>query len=154
MADQGSENENVALAPLAARSAVGGVLMGLANLVPGISGGTMLLASGIYTRFIRAIAEVTTLKFRLRSLLVLGCVVGSAAVAILLLAGTVKGELALRVEPRHARYDIDGGELTGPLAQEATFTLVETNQLNQTFEEFIYWRENGLLDLPRLFTRI
>ena len=32
---------------LYARSVAGGVLMGLANLVPGISGGTMLLAAGI-----------------------------------------------------------------------------------------------------------
>ena len=52
------------------------LLMGLANLVPGISGGTMLLASGIYTRFINAIAEITTLRFRLRpalsSLLAMG----------------------------------------------------------------------------------
>ena len=30
--------------PIALRAAVGGVLMGLANLVPGVSGGTMLLA--------------------------------------------------------------------------------------------------------------
>ena len=46
--------------------------MGLANLVPGISGGTMLLAAGIYPRFIRAIAELSTLKFRRASMLVLG----------------------------------------------------------------------------------
>ena len=31
---------------LVVRSTLGGVLMGLANLVPGISGGTMLLAAG------------------------------------------------------------------------------------------------------------
>ena len=31
--------------PLLLRSAIGGLLMGLANLVPGISGGTMLLSS-------------------------------------------------------------------------------------------------------------
>ena len=30
------------------RCLLGGALMGLANLVPGISGGTMLLAAGIY----------------------------------------------------------------------------------------------------------
>lgn len=75
---------------LVARGVLGGVLMGLANLVPGISGGTMLLASGVYPRFIQAIAELTTLKFRLRSLLVLGAVVASAGAAILLLAGPVK----------------------------------------------------------------
>ena len=42
----------------------GGTLMGLANLVPGISGGTMLLAAGIYPRFIQAISEVTRFRFR------------------------------------------------------------------------------------------
>ena len=40
-----------ALRPLVLiRAALGGVLMGLANLVPGISGGTMLLAAGVYPR--------------------------------------------------------------------------------------------------------
>ena len=32
---------------LVTRGIFGGILMGLANLVPGISGGTMLLAAGI-----------------------------------------------------------------------------------------------------------
>ena len=61
--------------------------MGLANLVPGISGGTMLLASGVYTAFIAAIAEVTTLRFRTRSLVLLGTIVATAALAILLNQG-------------------------------------------------------------------
>ena len=73
-----------------ARSALGGVLMGLANLVPGISGGTMLLATGVYTRFIEAVAEVTTLKFRVRPVLLLVLVGGTALLAIALLAGPVK----------------------------------------------------------------
>ncbi len=64
--------------------------MGLANLVPGISGGTMLLAVGIYPRFIAAISEVTSFRFRRDSLLVLAGVGGAAAVAIGGLAGTVK----------------------------------------------------------------
>ena len=51
---------------LALRGSLGGVLMGLANLVPGISGGTMLLATGVYPAFISGIAEVTTLRFRTR----------------------------------------------------------------------------------------
>jgi putative membrane protein len=76
---------------IAVRGAIGGTLMGLANLVPGISGGTMLLAAGIYPAFIAAIAEVTTLRFRARSLVLLGTVAATAAVAILLLAGNVKG---------------------------------------------------------------
>lgn len=73
-----------------ARGGMGGVLMGLANLVPGISGGTMLLAAGIYPHFIRAVADVTTLKLRRQSLLVLGTVVAAALVAIVGFAGLVK----------------------------------------------------------------
>ncbi len=78
------------LALLGLRSAIGGVLMGLANLVPGISGGTMLLASGVYPEFIGAIAEVSTFKLKKRSLVVLGVIVLSAVLAIGLLAGVVK----------------------------------------------------------------
>jgi putative membrane protein len=79
------------LVPLILRSAIGGTLMGLANLVPGISGGTMLLAAGVYPGFIGAIAELTTFRFRPRSLVLLGTIVVAAALGILLLAGTVKG---------------------------------------------------------------
>ncbi len=64
--------------------------MGLANLVPGISGGTMLLAAGIYPRFIESIADVSTLRFNRRAVFVLGIVVASALVAILFGAGTIK----------------------------------------------------------------
>jgi putative membrane protein len=78
------------LPKLAARSLVGGTLMGLANLVPGISGGTMLLAAGVYPDFIEGIAEVSTLRFRKRSLIVLGSVVLAAGLGILMLAGVVK----------------------------------------------------------------
>lgn len=91
------------LGALFARSAIGGVLMGLANLVPGISGGTMLLAAGVYPRFIEGIAEVTTLRFRAPSLAVLAGVVSAAGVAILLLAGTVKG---LVVDHRWVMYSL------------------------------------------------
>lgn len=85
------------------RAVVGGLLMGLANLVPGISGGTMLLATGIYPAFIRAIAAVTLLRFRLRELMVLAAVVLSAGLAILLLAGTVKD---LVVDHRWLMYSL------------------------------------------------
>ncbi|MEM8782305.1 MAG: DUF368 domain-containing protein [Planctomycetota bacterium] len=91
------------LGGLVARSALGGALMGLANLVPGISGGTMLLAAGVYPRFIGAIGEVTTLKFRKASVVVLGTVVVAAVLAIGLLAGVVK---TLVVEQRWAMYSL------------------------------------------------
>lgn len=88
---------------LLVRSGFGGVLMGLANLVPGISGGTMLLAAGIYPRFIGAIAEISTLKFRAPSLTVLAAVGASAVLAIALLAGPVK---VLVVEHRWVMYSL------------------------------------------------
>ena len=90
MSDDKGDADTGPIPPLVARAGFGGVLMGLANLVPGISGGTMLLAAGIYPRFIDAISDVTRLRFRFRSMLVLGTVVAAAAISIVLLAGTVK----------------------------------------------------------------
>lgn len=110
-------------AALALRGALGGVLMGLANLVPGISGGTMLLAAGVYPRFIEAIAEVTTLRLRPRSLVLLGAVVAAAATAILLFAGPTR---ALVVERRWVMYSLfigltlGGVPLVWRLARPAT----------------------------------
>ena len=77
--------------------------MGLANLVPGISGGTMLLAAGIYPRFIEALADLSALRFRKGSAFVLGLVGVAAAAAILLGAGPVKDAV---VEHRWAMYSI------------------------------------------------
>ena len=85
------------------RCMLGGVLMGLANLVPGISGGTMLLAAGIYPRFIEALADLSSLRFRKASFFVLGVVGVSAAGAILLGAGPVKDAV---VEHRWAMYSL------------------------------------------------
>ncbi len=106
------EFDHLTTGTLVSRSVFGGVLMGLANLVPGISGGTMLLAAGIYPRFIDAIAEVTRFRFRYRSLLTLACVVAAAGVAILLLAGTLKD---LVVDHRWVMYSIFIGLTLGGL---------------------------------------
>ena len=85
------------------RCLIGGTLMGLANLVPGISGGTMLLAVGVYPLFVTAVAELTTLRFRLRSIVILGAIGGAAFVSIVLLAGPVKG---LVVNHRWVMYSL------------------------------------------------
>ncbi|MEM7137618.1 MAG: DUF368 domain-containing protein [Myxococcota bacterium] len=85
------------------RCLLGGTLMGLANLVPGISGGTMLLAAGVYPRFIEALADLSSLRFSKRAVLVLGLVGGAAMVAILLGAGPVKDAV---VEHRWAMYSV------------------------------------------------
>ncbi len=85
------------------RCLLGGALMGLANLVPGISGGTMLLAAGIYPRFIEALADLSALRFRKSSIFVLGMVGIAAMTAILLGAGPVKDAV---VEHRWAMYSV------------------------------------------------
>ena len=60
------------------RGCFGGVLMGLANLVPGVSGGTMLVATGVYGHFVNAVAEISTLRFRRTAVMMLGIIVASA----------------------------------------------------------------------------
>ena len=64
-------------------------MMGLANLVPGISGGTMLVAVGIYRRFIDAVSDVTRLRLRTPTLALLAVVVLAALVAIGGLSGVI-----------------------------------------------------------------
>lgn len=102
-AESNASHEDESPVRLATRGATGGVLMGLANLVPGISGGTMLLAAGVYPQFIGAISEVTKLKFRKASLIVLASVVAAAGLAIVLLAGPVK---TLVVDHRWVAYSL------------------------------------------------
>lgn len=97
------EGSDLPLQKVAGRGVVGGVLMGMANLVPGISGGTMLLAAGVYPDFIQAIADLTRLKVHLRALVVIAAVGGAAAVSILLGAGLLKD---LVLEHRWVMYSL------------------------------------------------
>ncbi|MCP3914207.1 MAG: DUF368 domain-containing protein [bacterium] len=78
--------------PSTPRALLGGVLMGLANLVPGISGGTMILAVGLYDRFIGAIADVSRLRLSVPAIVFLATVgvglvialVGGSGIAVAL----------------------------------------------------------------------
>ncbi len=88
---------------LGVRAIIGGLLMGLANLVPGISGGTMLLAVGVYPQFIGGIAEVSTFRFRARTILTLGCIVGAALFAVVAFAAPIS---SLVVSHRWAMYSV------------------------------------------------
>lgn len=50
--------------------------MGLANMVPGVSGGTMIVVMGLYDEFIESIADITRLRLSWRNLAfaaILGC---------------------------------------------------------------------------------
>ncbi|MFQ5805326.1 MAG: DUF368 domain-containing protein [Phycisphaerae bacterium] len=78
------------LSPLAAiRVGIAGLLMGAANLIPGVSGGTMILAMGLYEEFIDSVADVTALRFSLRRVAFLGIVGLFAGGAIVGLAGVI-----------------------------------------------------------------
>lgn len=85
------------------RSAVGGILMGLANLVPGVSGGTMILVVGLYNEFISSVADVTRLRFTRRNVMFLAIVGFAAAIAIIALAGTLGRTVILH---RNAMYSL------------------------------------------------
>jgi putative membrane protein len=61
--------------------------MGLANLVPGISGGTMILAMGLYDAFIGAVADVTRLRITRQHLTFLGVMVIGVGIAVVTLSG-------------------------------------------------------------------
>ena len=73
--------------------------MGLANLVPGISGGTMLLAAGVYRRFVDAVARITTFRWSVESILTLVIIVAGAGGAIVLGAGFIRGRPRCRRRP-------------------------------------------------------
>lgn len=111
------------LARFLPRGLVGGTLMGLANLVPGISGGTMLLAAGVYPAFIDAIAEVTRGHLTRRPLFVLGTIGGAAVLAIGLLAGPTRDLVLEHRSPMYAFFiglTLGGLPLVWRLARPAT----------------------------------
>lgn len=61
--------------------------MGLANLVPGISGGTMILAIGLYDAFIGAVADVTRLRLTRRNVTFLGVMAIGLVLAVVTMSG-------------------------------------------------------------------
>jgi putative membrane protein len=83
------------LKPLvAARLAVTGALMGLANLVPGVSGGTMVLVMGFYDEFVSSIADATRLRFTKRNAIFLVILLSVAGLSIAFCAGLMRGLVA------------------------------------------------------------
>lgn len=75
------------------RTGIAGFLMGLANLVPGISGGTMVLVMGLYDEFVSAVADLTRLRITRRNVLFVGLLGGVAAATI----GTLSGRIGTLV---------------------------------------------------------
>ena len=111
MASDASAPPDAAAAPSSpARVVFGGFLMGLANLVPGVSGGTMILAIGLYDRFIDAVARVTSLRWSRAVLVFMTLLVGGAGLAVVALAGPA---VWLVTEHRWAAYSLFIGMTLG-----------------------------------------
>lgn len=114
MTDDGTHADNLnEQSPVpVGRAFLGGVLMGLANLVPGISGGTMLVACGIYRRFIDAVSSATRLRLTRNTVLMLGMVVAGGVISVAGLASTISWALA---EHRWVMYSLFIGLTLGGL---------------------------------------
>lgn len=104
------------------RTFFGGLLMGLANLVPGISGGTMILAVGLYERFIESLANVTRLRLRPSSVFFMAVLLSGAVCAVLAFSGIA---VALVRDQRWIMYSLFVGMTLGgvPLLFRLCFPL-------------------------------
>lgn len=92
------------------RAIVGGIFMGLASVVPGVSGGTMLLAAGAYPFFMEGLYDLSSFRARKRSALVVAIVLFSAVLSVLLLGPYVR---AVTTQYRWASYSLFAGLTLG-----------------------------------------
>ncbi len=81
--------DQASASPPFVRAGFAGLLMGLANLIPGVSGGTMVVIMGLYDEFISSIADIVRLRFSRRNITFLVVLGGVAMVTIVVLAGTL-----------------------------------------------------------------
>ncbi|OFZ27970.1 MAG: hypothetical protein A2381_08220 [Bdellovibrionales bacterium RIFOXYB1_FULL_37_110] len=69
---------------------IAGIFMGMANLVPGISGGTMVLAMGLYEEFIESLSNISRFKFTKKNVLFFINLFAVSFLTIFALAGIVQ----------------------------------------------------------------
>src|SRR5262245_7870218 len=72
------------------RHALAGIIIGIANLVPGLAGGTILVICGVHTSFVRAVSQISTLKLTRENIKILFVIVAFSVLVMLLGAGLVK----------------------------------------------------------------
>lgn len=95
---------------LGLRAMIGGLFAGLAAIVPGVSGGTMLLAAGVYPFFLESIYDLTQRRWNRRAFVVLANVLVWDALAILFMARPVR---ALLLDYPHMMYSLFAGLAVG-----------------------------------------
>jgi putative membrane protein len=86
-----------------ARVFFSGILMGLANVVPGVSGGTMILAMGLYDAFIDKVARLSSFRWNL-GLFIFFAIFGVGLV--IALVGGSKVAVTLVAEQRWIMYSL------------------------------------------------
>ena len=78
--------------------------MGLANLVPGASGGTILLATGLYVRFIQALGNLSSFRFKVRDFIFLGVLSLAAIGTVLIAAKPIKLAILEQTMPMYSVF--------------------------------------------------
>jgi len=92
----------------------GGILMGLANVVPGVSGGTMILAMGLYDAFIDRVARLSSLRWSI-DLFLFFAIFGAGLVVALV--GGAKVAVTLVAEQRWIMYSLFIGLTIGGIPE-------------------------------------
>ncbi|TCT12985.1 putative membrane protein [Natranaerovirga pectinivora] len=86
-----------------------GAVIGIANIIPGLSGGTMALIMGIYEQLTDAIGNLLTDKEKRKVyLLFLGTILIGAVAGILLFAGLFTWLLSTPIKQQHTYFFITG----------------------------------------------
>ena len=133
-----------------------GVLMGLANLIPGVSGGTIALLGGIYNRFVSVIADFTDFKIRKTDVFFMMKIVIGIAVGLLAFSRLM--EFSLEKFPSFT-YGLFGGLVLGGLpvlrwrvtgwnrSTAISFVAGISLVLMMTFFEFVFVQQAGVIVL-------
>ncbi len=84
---------------------IGGFIVGIANIIPGVSGGTMMVIFGIFTPIMTAISEIlskSSLKSKLKHIKFLGILLVGVALGLVIFANIM--ELALQFIPTQTKF--------------------------------------------------
>ncbi len=77
------------------KTIIASLFMGLANVVPGVSGGTMILVLGLYQEFVDAFSDLTRFRFEKKSVIFITLLFSGAFATIFLLSSVIQWSLEL-----------------------------------------------------------
>lgn len=73
------------------KNLLGGIAIGIANIIPGVSGGTIMVILGLFDKIIQAVSNIFKLKNpdRLKDILFLGQILGGAVIGLVAFANVL-----------------------------------------------------------------